>query len=265
MVSHEIDYEILGDDMQMVEVELDPGETVIAEAGAMNYMHDGIAFDTKMGDGTDADEGIMGKLLNVGKRVLTKESIFMTHFTNNGAGKSRVAFAAPYPGKILAVDLAKLGGDLICQRDAFLCAAYGTRLSIEFQKKLGAGFFGGEGFILQKLEGDGMAFIHAGGTVVQKELRGDTMRIDTGCVVAFDSTIEYNVERAGNLKSMFFGGEGLALATLRGEGTVWVQSLPFSRLARRVLAAAPRGARGGGSATGESNPLGGMISSLMGE
>lgn len=264
MRSHEVDYEILGDDMQMVEVELDPGETVIAEAGAMNYMHDGITFDTKMGDGTDADEGIMGKLLNVGKRVLTKESIFMTHFTNNGHGKSRVAFAAPYPGKILPVNLANLGGDLICQREAFLCAAYGTKLSIAFQKKLGAGFFGGEGFILQKIQGDGMAFIHAGGTVVQKELRGDTMRIDTGCVVAFDSSIDYDIERAGNLKSMFFGGEGLALATLRGEGTVWLQSLPFSRLARRVLAAAPRGSRGGGQSTGEGSPLG-MLGALMGD
>jgi uncharacterized protein (TIGR00266 family) len=250
--------------MQMVEVELDPGETVIAEAGAMNYMHDGITFDTKMGDGSDADEGLMGKLFNVGKRVLTKESIFMTHFTNQGQGKSRVAFAAPYPGRILPVDLSKLSGDLICQRDAFLCAAFGTKLTIEFQKKLGAGFFGGEGFILQKLVGDGMAFIHAGGTVVEKELRGDSLRIDTGCVVAFDSSISYDIERAGNLKSMFFGGEGMALATLRGHGTVWLQSLPFSRLARRVLAAAPIGARGGGSSQGEGSPLG-MLGALMGD
>ena len=264
MRSHEVDYEIIGDDMQLVEVELDPGETVIAEAGAMNYMHDGIVFDTKMGDGTDADEGLMGKLMNVGKRVLSKESIFMTHFTNQGSGKSRVAFAAPYPGRILAVDLAKLGGDLICQREAFLAAALGTKLTIEFQKNLGAGFFGGEGFILQKLQGDGMAFIHAGGTVVQKELQGDTIRIDTGCIVAFDSTEHYNVERAGNLKSMFFGGEGMALATLSGHGTVWLQSLPFSRLARRVLAAAPRGARGGGQSAGEGSPLG-MLTSLMGD
>ena len=264
MRSHEVDYEIFGDDMQMVEVELDPGETVLAEAGSMNYMHDGITFETKMGDGTDADEGMMGKLLNIGKRVLTKESIFMTHFSNEGRGKSRVAFAAPYPGKILPVDLSKLGGDLICQRDAFLCAALGTKLSIAFQKKIGAGFFGGEGFILQKLQGDGMAFIHAGGTVVQKELRGDTLRIDTGCVVAFDSSIDYDIEKAGNLKSMIFGGEGLALATLRGQGTVWLQSLPFSRLARRVFAAAPRGSRGGGSSQGEGSPLG-MLSSLMGD
>ena len=217
-----------------------------------------------MGDGTDANESIMGKLFNVGKRVLTKESIFMTHFTNQGAGKSRVAFAAPYPGKIMAVDLGKLGGDLICQKDAFLCAAYGTKLEIEFQKKLGAGFFGGEGFILQKLIGDGMAFIHAGGTVVQKELRGDTMRVDTGCIVAFDSTISYDIERAGNMKSMIFGGEGLFLATLRGEGTVWLQSLPFARLARRVLASAPAGARGGGKSTGEGSAIG-MLSSLMGD
>lgn len=264
MRCHEVDYEILGDDMQMVEVELDPGETVIAEAGAMNYMHDGITFDTKMGDGTDANEGIMGKLLNVGRRVLTKESIFMTHFTNQGSGKSRVAFAAPYPGKIMAVNLATLGGDLICQREAFLCAAYGTKLTIEFQKKLGAGFFGGEGFVLQKLIGDGMAFIHAGGTVVQKELRGDTMRIDTGCVVAFDSTISFDVERAGNLKSMFFGGEGLALATLSGHGTVWLQSLPFSRLAKRVLAAAPWSSGGGGKSVGEGSPMG-LLNAFMGD
>lgn len=265
MKCHEVDYEILGDDMQMVEVELDPGETVIAEAGAMNYMHDGIQFETKMGDGSTANEGMMGKLLNIGKRVLTKESIFMTHFTNHGGGKSRVAFAAPYPGKIMPINLAQLGGDLVCQRDAFLCAALGTKLEIAFQKKLGAGFFGGEGFILQKLIGDGMAFIHAGGTVVQKELRGDTIRVDTGCIVAFDSSIQYDIERAGNLKSMVFGGEGLFLATLKGEGTVWLQSLPFSRLAKRVLSAAPRGARGGGSNTGETAGALGMLSSLMGD
>lgn len=264
MRCHEVDYEILGDDIQIVEVELDPGETVIAEAGAMNYMQDGIVFDTKMGDGSDANEGLMGKLMNVGKRALTKESIFMTHFTNEGAGKSRVAFAAPYPGKIMAVNMANLQGDLICQREAFLCAALGTKLTIDFQKKLGAGFFGGEGFILQKLQGDGMAFIHAGGTVIQKELRGDTLRVDTGCIVGFDSTIDYDIERAGNLKSMFFGGEGLALATLRGHGTVWLQSMPFSRMARRVLAAAPRGARGGGDSTGEGSPLG-MLGALMGD
>lgn len=261
MRSHEVDYEILGDDLQMVEVELDPGETVIAEAGVMNYMDEGITFDAKMGDGTDADEGLMGKLLNVGRRVLTKESIFITHFTNQGHGKQRVAFAAPYPGKIIPINLAQVGGTLLCQKEAFLCAAHGTKLSIAFQKKLGAGFFGGEGFILQKLEGDGMVFLHAGGTIVEKQLRGNCMKIDTGCIVAFAPQIDYDIERAGNLKSMVFGGEGLFLATLRGEGHIWLQSMPFSRLSDRILANAPRA---GGQQTGEGSVLGGIAKSLMG-
>lgn len=261
MRSHEVDYEIFGDDMQMVEIELDPNETVIAEAGAMNYMEDGIEFEAKMGDGTETDTSIMGTLLSVGKRVLTKESIFMTHFTNHGHGKSRVAFAAPYPGKIMAVDLAKIGGSLICQRDAFLCAAHGTKLTIAFQKKIGAGLFGGEGFILQKLEGDGLAFVHAGGTVIEKQLRGNSLRVDTGCIVGFSPGIDYDIQKAGGLKSMIFGGEGAFLATLRGEGTVWLQSLPFSRLSNRVLSNLPGRTTGGG----ESSPLGALGRAFMGD
>ena len=242
MQCHKVDYEILGDDMQIVEVELDPGETVVAEAGAMNYMHDGITFEAKMGDGSTPGEGIMGKLLSAGKRVLTGESIFMTHFTNSGSGKKRVSFAAPYPGQIIPIDMQKHGGTLICQKDAFLCAAKGTRLSIAFTRRLGAGFFGGEGFILQKLEGDGMAFVHAGGTIVPFDLNNQTIRVDTGCIVAFTSGIDYAIERAGSLKSMFFGGEGLFLATICGTGTVYLQSLPFSRLADRIIRMIPSSA-----------------------
>jgi uncharacterized protein (TIGR00266 family) len=254
--SHEIDYEIFGDDMQIVEVELDPGETVIAEAGAMNYMEEDIAFVAKMGDGSNPNEGLMGKLLSVGKRALTGESLFMTHFTNEGASaKRRVAFAAPYPGKIIPLDLARIGGEVTCQKDAFLCAAHGTQVSIAFNKRLGAGFFGGEGFILQKLRGDGRAFLHASGTIIERELRGETLRVDTGCLVAFSPGIDYDIQRAGNLKSMFFGGEGLFLATLKGHGHVWLQSLPFSRLADRILAAAPSS---GGKAQEEGSVLGGL-------
>lgn len=261
MQSHEVDYEIIGDDMQLVEVELDPGETVIAEAGAMNYMEEGINYEAKMGDGSSPNEGVMGKLLAVGKRALTGESIFMTHFTHEGAGKKRVAFAAPYPGKIIPIDLKALGGQLICQKDAFLCAAKGTKVSIAFNKRLGAGFFGGEGFILQKLEGDGMAFIHVGGTVVEKQLNGEKLRVDTGCLAAFSPGINYNIERAGNLKSMFFGGEGLFLATLEGQGKVWLQSLPFSRMADRIIQHAPTA---GGSSKGEGSVLG-RFGNLMGD
>lgn len=251
MRCHEVDYEIFGDDMQIVEVELDPSEVVIAEAGAMNYMDDGISFETKMGDGSRPGAGVLDSLLQVGKRALTGESIFMTHFTNAGSGKKRVAFAAPYPGKIIPLDMATLGEELICQKDAFLCAAFGTSINIAFQRKLGAGFFGGEGFILQHLRGDGKAFIHVGGTVIKRELRGETLRVDTGCLAAFTPGISYDIERAGNLKSMIFGGEGLFLATLRGTGTVYLQSLPFSRLANRVLqAAGPGGSKGEGSVLG---------------
>ena len=255
MNSHEVDYEVFGDDMQIVEVELDPGETVIAEAGAMNYMEEGIAFEAKMGDGSEPQQGFVQKMISAAGRSLTGESIFMTHFTNEGFGKRRVAFAAPYPGKIIPLDLAEIGGSMTCQKDAFLCAALGTKVSIAFQKRLGAGFFGGEGFILQKLVGDGKAFVHAGGTVIKKELRGETLRVDTGCLVAFTEGIEYNIERAGSLKSMFFGGEGLFLATLQGHGTVLLQSLPFSRLADRVIQHAPAA---GGSNKGEGSVLGGL-------
>lgn len=252
---HEVEYKLIGDDIQVVEVILDPGETVIAEGGAMNYMEDGISFEAKMGDGSDPDAGVFGKLLEVGKRAITGESIFMTHFTHHGNGKSRVAFAAPYPGKIMAIDMSSIGGELICQKDAFLCAALGTKVDIAFNKRLGAGFFGGEGFILQRLSGDGMAFVHAGGTIIEKQLNGETLRVDTGCIAAFTSGIEYDIERAGGLKSMFFGGEGLFLATLKGTGTVYLQSLPFSRLADRVLAMAPSI---GGSDKGEGSVLGGV-------
>jgi len=255
MKCHEVDYEIFGDDMQTVEVELDPGETVIAEAGAMNWMEDGISFETKMGDGSRPEKGLFGKLLDSGKRAITGESIFITHFINRGSGKKRVAFGAPYPGKIIPVNMAEIGGELLCQKDAFLCAALGTEVSIAFNQKLGVGFFGGEGFILQRLRGDGMAFIHAGGTIVKKELRNETIRVDTGCIVGFEPRIDYDIERAGNLKSMFFGGEGLFLATLSGTGTVYLQSLPFSRMADRILQHAPSA---GGKDRGEGSVLGGI-------
>lgn len=261
--AHEVDYEIFGGEMQIVEVELDPGEVVIAEAGAMNYMEDGITFEAKMGDGSSPSGGLFDALKNVGKRVLTGESIFMTHFTNqSGSGKRRVAFAAPYPGKILPINLQDMNGELICQKDAFLCAAKGTQVGIAFNKRLGAGFFGGEGFIMQRLSGDGMAFIHAGGTVIRRELKGETLRVDTGCLVAMTSGVEYDIERAGGLKSMMFGGEGLFLATLRGHGTVYLQSLPFSRMADRIIAHAPSS---GGSSRGEGSVLGGLGRMLDGQ
>ena len=255
MQSHQIDYKILGNSMQMVEIELDPGETVIAEAGAMNYMEQDIRFETKMGDGSEPNQGLMGKLLGVGKRMLTGESIFMTHFTNEGRGKSQVTFASPFPGSIIPLDLSALGGEIICQKDAFLCAAKGTKVDIAFNRKLGAGFFGGEGFILERLKGDGMAFVHAGGTVIERELRGETLRLDTGCLVAMTAGIDFDIEMSRGLKSMFFGGEGLFLATVRGHGKVWIQSLPFSRLADRIIQHAPSM---GGSSQGEGSVLGGI-------
>ena len=255
MDSHVIDYKIHGDDMQVVSIELDPNETVIAEAGSMNWMDRGISFEAKMGDGTEPDSGIMGKLFSVGKRVLTGESIFLTHFTNIESSKKEVAFAAPYPGSIIAVNLKDLKGEILCQKDAFLCAAMGTNVSIAFNKRIGAGFFGGEGFILQKLTGNGLAFLHAGGTVVKKELNNQTLLIDTGCIVAFTSGLDYSIERAGNLKSMIFGGEGLFLATVKGTGTVYLQSLPFSRMADRILQNAPKN---GGKSKGEGSILGGL-------
>lgn len=261
-ICHEVDYRLVGDDMQMVIVELDPEETVIAEAGAMTYMEEGIQFEARMGDGSEAEKGFFSKVFSAGKRVITGESIFMTHFTHHGMGKSHVAFAAPYPGKIIPIDLATIpGNDLLCQKDAFLCAAHGTKVTIAFSKKIGTGLFGGEGFVLQKLVGDGMAFIHAGGTVIERELNDETLRIDTGCIVAFEPHIDYSIERAGNLKSMFFGGEGLFLATLRGTGRVWIQSLPFSRLAGRVLS----NVSVGGGRKGEGSILGGLGDLLDGD
>jgi len=234
MVSHEIDYKIFGDDIQFVEIELDPRETVIAEAGTMVYMEQGITFEVKMGDGSSPDQGLMGKLLQAGSRVITGESIFLTHFTNNGNGKSHVAFAAPYPGTIIPVDLREFRNSLVVQKDGFLCAAMGTKLSVTLNKKIGAGLLGGEGFILQKLEGDGKAFIHAGGTVIEKQLNNEILRIDTGCVVAFDPTLDFDIETSGSLKSMVFGGEGLFLATMRGSGKVWLQSMPIRKLVRAL-------------------------------
>ncbi len=234
MTSHDIDYKIIGDDIQFVEIELDPGETVIAEAGTMVYMEDGITFEVKMGDGSVPNQGIMDKLLSAGSRLLTGESLFITHFTNRGNGKKRVAFAAPYPGTIVPVDLNLIRNSLIVQKDGFLCAAFGTKLTITLNKKIGSGLLGGEGFILEKLEGDGKAFIHAGGTVIDRQLNNETLRIDTGCVVAFDPALDFDIETSGNLKSMVFGGEGLFLATIRGTGKVWLQSMPIRKLIRAL-------------------------------
>lgn len=263
MKSHEIDFEIIGDDIQVLEVELDPQETVIAEAGAMNWMDEGIKFEAKMGDGSEIKGGLMGKLMGAGKRIFSGESLFLTHFTNAGTGKKRVAFAAPYPGTVMALDLSKMSsGTITCQKDAFLCAAKGTKLDITFNKKLGTGFFGGEGFILQTITGDGKAFIHGGGTIVKKELNDEKLKVDTGCLMAFTQGIDYNIERAGNLKSMFFGGEGLFLATLRGTGTVYLQSLPFSRLANRIISSAPKS---GGKNKGEGSILGGIGGMINGD
>ena len=248
MRSDEIDYQIIGNSMQLVEVTLDQGETVVAEAGAMNYMEDGIEFETKMGDGSNATQGIMGKLFSAGKRMLTGESVFMTHFSNQHPQRRTVAFAAPYPGSIISINLADIGGGVTCQKDAFLCAALGTKIDITFSKRLGSGFFGGEGFILERLEGDGLAFLHAGGTIIEKELNGEVLRVDTGCLVGFSDGIDYDIELTKGLKSMLFGGEGLFIATLSGHGKVWLQSLPFSRLADRVIQHAPIH---GGSSKGE--------------
>lgn len=253
MKSHEIDYKIIGDDLQMVEIELDKFETVIAEAGAMNYMEDGIAFEAKMGDGSEPSKGFLGNLVNAGKRVITGESLMLTHFKNLVDEKRHVAFAAPYPGKIIPVDMSKVGGELFCQKDAFLCAALGLKLEIALTKRIGTGFFGGEGFILQKLIGDGKAFLHAGGTVIKKKLNDELLRVDTGCIVCFTKGIEYNIEMVKGLKSMFFGGEGMFLATLSGTGVVMLQSLPFSRLADRIIKHAPSA---GGSRKGEGSILG---------
>ncbi len=241
--AHEIDFKIEGEDLQYVEVELDPGETVVAEAGALMYMTAGIEMETVFGDGSGSPQaqGIMGALLGAGKRLLTGESLFMTLFTNRGKGKERVAFAAPYPGRIMAVDLAKMGGELICQKDSFVCAARGVSIGIAFQKRLGTGLFGGEGFIMQRLQGDGLCFVHAGGMVTAMDLRpGETLRVDTGCLVALHPSVTYDVQFVGNVKTALFGGEGIFFATLTGPGRVWLQSLPFSRMADRIVSAARR-------------------------
>ena len=241
--SHAIDYQIKGESIQIVEVELDPGETVIAEAGAMLFMEEGIQFETKMGDGSNPSQGLFDKFLSAGSRLLTGESLFMTHFYNRGNKKAKVAFSDPYPGTIIPVDLAtSRNNELIVQKDGFLCAAFGTKLSIVFNRKIGAGLVGGEGFILQKLQGDGKAFVHAGGTVIERTLNNETLRVDTGCVVAFESQVDFDVETTGSLRSMVFGGEGIFLATLRGSGKVWLQSMPIRKL---VQALSPYGANRG--------------------
>ncbi len=234
MRSHDLDYRIIGDDIQLVEIELDPMETVIAEAGSMMYMDSGIAFETKMGDGSDPNQGMMRKLLSAGTRILTGESLFVTHFTNREGRKQKVAFAAPYPGKIVPLELAHLGGSIIVQKDGFLCAAKGTRINITLNRRIGAGLVGGEGFILQKLEGDGKAFMHAGGTVIERRLNNESLKIDTGCVVGYTPGIEFNIEASGSLRSMVFGGEGIFLATLKGTGTVWLQSMPIRKLIQAI-------------------------------
>ncbi len=252
-----VDFEIKGSEMQFVEIELDPGEAAVGEAGSMMFMDAGIAMDTVFGDGSaNTGGGLFGKLLGAGKRLVTGESLFTTVYTNQGNRKLRVAFSAPNPGKILPMDLRQLGGMLICQKDAFLCAAKGVSLGIFLQQKLSVGFFGGEGFIMQKLEGDGLAFVHAGGTVVKRELQvGQTLLIDTGCVVAFTPNVAFEIQYVGKVKTALFGGEGLFLAKVTGPGTVWLQSLPFSRLASRVFAAAPQ--RGGSRE--EGSLLGGVV------
>jgi uncharacterized protein (TIGR00266 family) len=260
---HEVDFKIYGDDMQFVEVELDPEEAAIAEAGGMMYMEDGIQMETIFGDGSQKQTGFMGALMGAGKRLLTGESLFMTVFMNKGTGKKRVAFGAPYPGKILPVRLDEIGGELIAQKDSFLAAAKGVSVGIAFQKKLGAGLFGGEGFIMQRLQGDGLAFVHAGGTLHERVLSaGERLRVDTGCIVAFQPTIDYDIQMVGGIKSALFGGEGLFFATLQGPGKVWLQSLPFSRLAGRIIAAAPQTGRGG---RGEGSILGGLGGLLDGD
>jgi len=263
MTAHEIDYRIYGEEMQYVEIELDPQEGVVAEAGSFMMMDDGIKMETIFGDGSEKDSGFLGKILGAGKRILTGESLFMTAFYNTLSGKRNVSFASPYPGKIIPIDLTEFRGKFICQKDAFLCAAKGVSVGIEFSKRLGRGLFGGEGFIMQKLEGDGMAFVHAGGTMAKKTLApGETLKVDTGCIVGFSQTVDYDIEFIGGIRNSVFGGEGLFFATLRGPGTVYVQSLPFSRLASRVWAAAPRG---GGKDKGEGSILGGLGDLLDGD
>jgi uncharacterized protein (TIGR00266 family) len=260
---HEIDYKVFGEDLQFVEVELDPMEAVVAEAGGMMYMDDGIEMETIFGDGSQKNDGFLGALMGAGKRLLTGESLFMTVFQNRGAGKKRVAFGAPYPGKIIPIHLAQIGGELISQKDSFLCAAKGVSLSIAFNKKIGVGLFGGEGFIMQRLQGDGWAFVHAGGTIIQRQLApGEILRVDTGCIVGFQPSVQFDIQYVGKIKSALFGGEGLFFATLRGPGHVWLQSLPLSRLADRIVAAAPKTGKGGRE---EGSVLGGIGRLLDGD
>ena len=260
---HEVDYELFGDDMQYVTLELDPGEAALAEAGGLMYMDDGVGMETIFGDGSRPSGGFLDALVGAGKRLLTGESLFMTAFMNQGQGKKKLAFAAPYPGKIIPVHLAEIGGELIAQKDSFLCAAKGVSLGIAFQKRLGVGFFGGEGFIMQRLTGDGWAFVHAGGTLEHKVLGpNETLRVDTGCLVALQPSVTYDIQYVGKIKTALFGGEGLFFAQLRGPGKVWLQSLPFSRLASRIYAAAPQT---GGRRREEGSILGGLGNLLDGD
>ncbi len=260
---HQIDYRINGADLQFIEIELDPGEAVLAEAGTLMYMDDGIEMETIFGDGTPSNRGLLGSLLGAGTRLLTGESLFMTVFGNRAAQRRRVAFGAPYPGRILPLHLGELGGELIAQKDSFLCAAKGVSLGIAFQKRIGVGLFGGEGFILQRLRGDGLAFVHAGGTLHERTLApGESLRVDTGCLVALQPSVDYAIEYVGGIKTALFGGEGLFFARLRGPGKVWLQSLPFSRLAGRIVAAAPQTGRGGRE---EGSILGGLGRVLDGD
>ncbi|TWU64913.1 hypothetical protein V7x_04570 [Crateriforma conspicua] len=259
-----IDYEIFGHETQYVEITLDPGEQTIAEAGALMFMSDGITMETVFGDPGQQGGGFWAKAMSAGKRVLTGESLFMTTFTNHGRGRAVVAFGAPYPGRMIPMHLDQLGGELICQKDAFLCGARGIQIDIAFQKKIGAGLFGGEGFIMQRLRGDGIAIVHAGGTMMYRELAaGEKLRLDTGCLMAIGPTVQYDIEFVGGLKNAFLGGEGLFMATVVGPGPVWLQSLPFSRLAGRVASAIPRA--GSGSSKGEGTVLGGLGEMFMGD
>lgn len=263
MTSHEIDYRIYGEEMQYVEIELDPQEAVVAEAGSFMMMEEGLKLDTIFGDGSNQDRGVLGKLFSAGKRLLTGESLFMTAYLNIDSIRRKLSFAAPYPGKIVPIDLTEYQGKFICQKDAFLCAAKGVSVGIEFSKRLGRGFFGGEGFIMQKLQGDGMAFVHAGGTLARKELGpGEVLKVDTGCIVGFTKGVDYDIQFVGGIKNTVFGGEGLFYASLRGPGVVYIQSLPFSRLASRVFAAAPQQ---GGKDKGEGSVLGGLGNILDGD
>jgi uncharacterized protein (TIGR00266 family) len=260
---HQVDYRVFGEDIQFVEIELDPGEAAVSEAGSMMYMDDGIVMETIFGDGSQQNSGFLGSLMGAGKRLLTGESLFMTIFGNRGVGKRRVAFAAPYPGRIVPMHLSELGGEIISQKDSFLCAAKGVSVGIAFQRKLGAGLFGGEGFIMQRLQGDGWAFVHAGGMLVERTLQpGEVLRVDTGCVVAYQPSVEFDIEFVGGFKNTLFGGEGLFFARLRGPGRVWLQSLPLSRMADRIYAAAPKA---GGRGREEGSVLGGLGRLLDGD